>query len=858
MRFFVMVSCFALAWISKGIAQGSSAEALPLSFGRETSTSEALSRMLAFRLASAEAALDLGFSGVAEVMLADLANRESSMDDAQRERWRGNRLIALLQLSRWEEAKARMLEIGAPKTDLQRMAWLLHGLWTGVPAEELELLLVSLEGQDVGSMISWLRYARGVLASRRGESAVARAWFDRALQASDGSRQRANMERLIWREDILSGERSETLAISLKSQIENAVNPVVAVQLVQQYAVVLAGLGRSAEAVREVERHLGLLGSSTREQRDRLLMTLALISDPSAGKGQVALEQLITDGVNERIRAMAFSLWLTQIDLGKGPELALLHQVLRSRTKDTLRAEMAQVLALSAYFRGDRSGVDQWITRVREWDESGVLEGLALRLQVGLCWSDQPPKYRLAAEYLLKLRAMEGGGGSDYNDLSMWIGDSYYLNGDHENARVYYEPLLHAGLPDATYHEVVFKLADCLLRSGNADAVRPLLDGVYGSGHAFDARVWFAEWNYNLALMRRGQGPQARERLMGLFDRFAESGGDEWRRIAAMRMGWLIAYLHFQESDADAVVEWCRRTLSIDSGVGLEGEGDGSLVRDELAVLEARALLLSDREAEALPIFESIREKGNPASAAASFLVEARHHWARGNAAAAQLSLMLLADRYPGSSYAPVALYEAALNVESRATPESDQEAVRLFDRIARDFPQHELHFISRLRQGDLLRKSNQFAAAVAFYEQLLQHFSVHPMRHMAEMSLGEAYLALGSGQSAYVDEAVRLFERLFDRTTLPLEFRVEAAAKGAAGLIRVNRESRAIELLWRVLSELAVEPASSASLGASGRYWLTRSALMLSELLERRGNVGEWHRLQELAITLGLTGFEE
>ena len=153
------------------------------------------------------------------------------------------------------------------------------------------------------------------------------------------------------------------------------------------------------------------------------------------------------------------------------------------------------------------------------------------------------------------------------------------------------------------------------------------------------------------------------------------------------------------------------------------------------------------------------------------------------------------------------------------------------------------------------MRKTNQFALAISFYENLLADYRGDSRIYLVEMALGESYLAMGSSRIDYIDQSVQILERVFDRSNLPLEVRLEAGTKAAIGLDKVGRDFRSQDMLWRVLTLVEREPASGLKLGASGKYWLARATLMLSDRLIANGARSEVEQLIELAEAMKLPG---
>ena len=813
------------------------------------------SRQTYLSLMSAKSAMDYGFFSIAEKIYKELLEKSDKLDPDTMREMKEQLVAVLLNRGKLLQAKTIFDELAGDESDYYSFLHLLLLYQGGASDDEIETALGVLEGKDVGPDQGWVEMVRGILLARKGNVAESHRVLDQALIQAVNNFQRSWMEALIWREEILGGEVSETLAISLKSQLDNAVNPLVASQLVQQYAIVLKALNREQEAVQEIETQLSILTDAQREQKDRLFMFLALLTGSDSGKSRFAIEDILLKGKSERIRSMAFYFWLSSVQLDSGNEVQFLVSVLQARPDDVLKNEFSYVLALRSFYQDDFESCSRWIDQILHSDAEKKLQESCLRMLIAVCWSQKPPQYRLATEHLQRLKTMTDSP-VEQDRLSLLIADSYFLNGDYENALPNYRYLTTVETLPGERDEILYKLTSCYLQVGNIDGARPILDEFHEKGGQARELVWGSEWNFNLELVSQNRSEEAIQRLEALNASLnQDSEGDAWNYAARIRLGWLIGFLHFQSQDFEECVELCEATTGLYETFPTEQQEALSVIEDEVQLLYTRALFSQGRENTAIGILQRLRESGNAETAASTYMIEARYYWSRADMANAQRALIRLADLYPTSQYAPVALYEAAMNVESRGTESSDQEAIQLYERISSDFPNHPLNFMSKLRQGDLLRKSNQFALAIQFCENMLREYNGDERLYLVEMALGESYLALGSTRADYIDEATRILERIFDLNNLPVEVRIEAGTKAASGLMKVNRNYRAQELLWRVVLSVISEPESTHRLGASGRYWLARAALMLSEELIDNGETAEVYRLLEMAERMNLPG---
>lgn len=816
-------------------------------------------------LARASTAIEMGLGGIAQIALEDLLQQSETdlVPSGWADKVRIQLITVLLQRGLLERADQLFSALDAPGLPACQLRKVMLDYARGDRDAVMERLAL-LDGSLLSRYErSWLHYVRGAMALREGRVEESRLIFDEAIASAVNPLHESQMQVMVWRQEILNGSASEALVLNLRGQITSALNPIVASQLVQQYAVALVSLGRGPEAIEAIERHLSIIGSEFREQRDRLLMMLALIAGPESGKTALALEDLLMNGRNERMRMMAFGHWMTLWSANTEERaLTFLQGLQSSREDDPLKDAVAYVFASNAIRTGRLGDARDIANRMLENQSDGVIRESAWRILASVSLGRDPPQYRLAAERLIRLMD-EIGDNPERAKISRMVGDCYLANQDYGNALPRYLQLLDNETDPEAMDYLCGRAVECHLQTGAVEAAVGLLDQLRSQSRRLSDPIWRAEWNLSMYWVRNRAAGEAMGRMESIYDAFetAHGAGDaaEWMTVGLLRSGWLLAFLHLQAGNFDQVLQYVDRVIPLLPDV--DGVADGfenAPMLAELRVLEARAQFGLGQHQEGQEVFEVVRamEGISPEVAASTYMMEARNFRAMGSVFEAQRALVELADRYPSSEYAPVALYEAALHEEARGSESGDREAIRLLERIVRDFPDHPLCFISKLRQGDLLRKVNEFPSAVYLYESMLQEWADDPRLPMVEMALGEAYFALGTSRENYTDEAVRVFERLLDLSNLSIDLRIEAGTKAASALKRVGRNARAQDLLWRVIHE-AVRLAESnpENMGPTGRYWLARAILTLADDLRALGDEAQVKTLFDMMNAMDLPG---
>jgi cellulose synthase operon protein C len=213
------------------------------------------------------------------------------------------------------------------------------------------------------------------------------------------------------------------------------------------------------------------------------------------------------------------------------------------------------------------------------------------------------------------------------------------------------------------------------------------------------------------------------------------------------------------------------------------------------------------------------------------------------------------AEEYKTSEYAPLALYEAALNLDRQGLDRQLQEAYNLLERLIKNYPQDGLVFYARLKQGDLLRKLNDFAAARLIYEFLVNNYAGHPDELVAQIALADSLFAQGANIITNYESASAIFERLRDLPSAPVDLRVEAGFKWGYALAKRAQPAKAQTVFWSVVNEFLLDPAQAAKLGAKGRYWISRTLLEFGQIHEDAGRLDEAQRAYQLIVDNKLGG---
>jgi len=465
-----------------------------------------------------------------------------------------------------------------------------------------------------------------------------------------------------------------------------------------------------------------------------------------------------------------------------------------------------------------------------------------------------PRQYRAAADSLIQLRDQTQRN-LDRKILNRLIGDCYFLNADYTNAVDFYKAARYRELGDNNDGELFLRLITAEVRSGQIESALSHIDEADFSGGVSDADRWRAEWNVAQALRASGQLDLALERTRLLI----QGGSSNVPTTLVLRLRWLEAYLSFLARDSENLIERVDALLArIESfppeKVALEPI-ETKLLVTEILLLKAKILIRSGDASGGTEVMNRIRTGYAQSSAAQrSYITEADYYGSVGDYSSAQATLSKLASTYPSSMLAPQAVFEAAIYCERRG-PDFYEAAALLLNNIALEYPNDELVYSARLKQGDLLRKMNKFAAAQNLYENLINDYPTHPSRYIAELSRADCMLALAKNNESQLNAVIIALEQLIDLPNLPIDFQAEVGYKWGFALLKRDLSDQAQEVFTMIASRFLLNADQASLLGPSGRYWMSRALLALGRLLEEQGDVAEARRVYIKMVAFNLPG---
>jgi TolA-binding protein len=749
--------------------------------------------------------------------------------------------------------------------------------WDAARAELAGVRLPELAAPDAG----WYYFLKGLLAEAGKDGAKdplpgrAEGFYRQAAAAAVSELQRARFQ-------LGQEQAALRVAAPTREQLEvdrqNAeIGGAVGLSFARAYAVALNAAGRKRAALQVLQSQLRRLAPAERDEADHARLLIGLIADPTDADGREALFQLLANGVDRDRQRAALELLVQRS--GRGAERA----EFRLKLDALIAAPRAHpILENLLLCRADLALTDRAYVRAED-DAHALLDkfpgsslkSYALAVLASSAWEQR--RYRTAADQAAKAMAAEPPG-LLRAQLGVMVAEAWFRAGlasrspdagDFRNAADAYAVAGRDPPLGVAPGWLLFQRVEAEIQAAVQAVPRRSLDRAEAvlEEAARDPRFdrvdrWEAEWNLGKAREIAGETDAAGARLRRLL---AEPGAGAVPGDLRARMVWLEARLAF---DAGRPAETLRLVAALSPSALAEL---APALRAELAsagaLLRAQAEFALGREPAALDTLHRLSADFPRTQAATyAYVVEAGHYADGDQVARAQQLFIELADKFPASPYAPYALYQAALQAERLGQEKNLREADALIESLVTRYPDSDLVFYARLRQGDLLRKLNQFPQAETVYRSLIndlrfaQNPEVRPDILLAQLALAETLNALSANDPAPARQAADLFQDLLEREDATPDVRVEAGYNLGHLLARQGETDRAQAVWWKdVIDAFLLRPAGAAPgpgpLGAKGRWWAAQTLFESARRFEAAGRIEEARHAWQIVLSAGLPG---
>lgn len=697
---------------------------------------------------------------------------------------------------------------------------------------------------------AWFYFLQAQVAELDGDVTRANALYEQASQAALTEQQRTRF--LLGQAQVIlrGGPLPERELTALRNRMESFAGQSLGYDAARFYAAGLARSGRQTEAIAVLERQLLAVQPTQRNIADQLRLLIGLIAGETSPVARRAFRELLRNGVRPETRRTALYM------LARGSRTPAdreqlrrdLNELTSGPTVHPIIEDLLLVRAQAALADRRYNEAEEDARQLLDRFPGSPLRAAALGVRLSVAWNSR--LYRTAADVSTQLRAALSPG-RERSELGVLLAEAFFRSGDFRNAADAYEAAMREAPQVVPMGVLIFQRVLADIRADRINEAAMLLDEMAASAGFEIVSRWQAEWNLIREMQVRGQNTAAQARVERLLAAGTEAVPGELR----VRLLWLRAKLSFDNGEAAKAVREVEELLARLPEARLEAALTAE-VASTAQLLRAQALLALERDNEAAVLLERLRgEFRNTKAAVYSYLVQAAREAQRGELARAQKTLTDMVDANRTSEFAALALYEAAILAERQGLDRNLSEAHNILERLVQNYPDDELVFHARLKQGDLLRKLNDFGSARLVYEDLINNRAQHPDVLLAQMELARSLFAQAANNQANFESAVAIFERLRDLSSAPADLRVEAGYMWGYALARRGQGANAQAVLWSVVESFFVDAARARTLGSTGRYWISRSLLELGQLLEEAGRFDEAQRAYRLIIEHRLGG---
>jgi TolA-binding protein len=528
-----------------------------------------------------------------------------------------------------------------------------------------------------------------------------------------------------------------------------------------------------------------------------------------------------------------------------------LGELIEAPTQNAIMEDLLLVRAKTALEDKAYAPAEEDARALLERYPASANKAAALGVRLAVAWDMK--RFRMAADVIAQLRTVLAPG-REHAELGVLMAEAFFRAEDYRNAADAYEASLHEAPLAAPAGVLIFQRVLAEIRADRLEAAAMQLNESAKEAGFDPVNRWQAEWNLVREMQVRGLEQAAQARVENLLAGGTQGVPEDLR----IRLLWLRVKLSFDNGQAEAALRQADELLTT---LGAGGQLETALrteVTSTTRLLKAQALLALGRDGEGYAVLDALRTEFHATAAAEySYLVQAGHLRLREDLAGAQRLLINFVDtpEYRRSQYAPLALYQAALLLEQQGLDRQLEEAHKLLERLIASYPADDLVFYARLRQGDLLRRLNDFPNARLVYEFLLNNYPGHPDILLAEMAKAESLSAQGVNSVVNYESASAIYERLRDLPSAPVDLRVEAGFKWGSALANRPQPGKAQMVFWSVVNDFLLDQAQAVKLGARGRYWVSRSLLQLGQIHEDAGRLDEAQRAYQLIVDNKLGG---
>jgi len=816
--------------------------------------------------AAARRAMEVGFPGIAAALYARLLDAPQPVGEDR------NALVldlvsALLDDGRTPEAtQALQRYFGLPSAAYHVRSGLIAVRNRKLDAARAEILSVRADDLAEGDR-GWFYFLQGQVADGAGDFTKARDAYQQASSAAVSDFQRAHFVLAREQARLNLGDVTEAQVAALRQNADRYQGRNVGYGYARQYAAGLAAIGRTDEAVSYLNVQLGALPAGERVAGDDFRLLLGLVDGARNQAGRKALEELLAGAADPDLQRVSLQLlarsavesgsvegFLKMLEKlsGPTPPSPILEDILLVRAQLALAGNLQD-----QHYSQAESAAKELLAKF----PGSPLKPAALGVLASSAWEQL--RYRTAADFAMQAKTLLPPGDLRAS-LGVLVAEAYFRAEDFRSADDAYAEALKEIPSGVSPGLLMAQRVRAEIEGKRFDEAQALLD-TFEHDPRFDVvNRWQSEWTLSRELQVADRTGDAFARVNKLMTSGVQSAAALPPELR-VRLAWLQARLALDADQPEKALEIVKELPGALAGLDAKLHAE---VEASARLLQAKANFQLDRPEPALALLESLRSDFAKTDAAVySYIDEADYYAAKNNFVRAQEQLIkladmlkqpdVLADKAKQQDYATYALYRAALCAERRGEDKFYKEAYTILEGINKDYPQNSRVFAARLKQGDLLRRLNQFGPAQQVYEFLVNNYAQNAGVLSAEMALAACHRAqVGPSDVSHFESAATIYERIQELPAASVDMRVEASFQlGDLYATRAKPDDliRARDTWWTLATTFLLNDAQAAQLGVQGRYWTARALLRLGDLYAQQQKLEQARNAYDLILRKNL-----
>lgn len=643
---------------------------------------------------------------------------------------------------------------------------------------------------------------------------------------------------------VNSIHHSANLALtSIENFLENFPKGTFDSTIAYRYVSLLVENKDLKKALRFIDEKIKPLKLKNKSERLRFLMLKASLQQAlGLGMDESIVEAFLVADQNPRLFNAVLQLWLNSGDFMTEPQARLntLRRLL-DRNPQLKQNELIILLQATLLLQNGKTEEAQ-----KELDEGlNVLTGnfrkQAYILLAQINFSKSVPNYRLAADCLKEAQFLVNG--TPEESLFAWMrADIHFLNKDYELACILYEEALTKNVSkdeSETNLTLAYQWILCAILQDHAQGVEKKIEQGLQNGWLGDTAYWAIETFYLETLIKKRELAKALSRIESVYAKGVSSTATE-------------AYLFYLKANCLYLESKFQNALDV-----LEKIGPCHLLENNLCariwLLKGNSLKQLNQPQRALERYQAVRSFGSSIKntfLASAFFEEANIYGQQRAYSKAQGLLLELAEKHEAYDYAPLALYQAAVNCEERGLLYA-KETADILNRLIERYPKSELCYHAQLKQGALLMALNQVAAAKSLYKNLRNSHPTHEKKYFCEfLEIKCGLLEKGADSKIFIPQLEMLltYPRLPDALYLEIIFHLSLLYK------EIGDHPKIEKTLWEAVHKFLIAKPS-IELSEKVAYWLSRCLFQLAELLTSNKKPNEANTIYQLIVRFSLPG---